>query len=644
MRHPRGERERLPSLEAQWSCRTQTPDGCAAAGTGPGELTPDRAAWTADLTYIWTDEGGSLHDWISVQHELNSAAEYHPLEDGKQWEAHGMSRKSLTILLIFPVALIVVGWTFLLQISPFYAGAYGYDQDPAYVYLFSGLTLLDGHSPTHIDHPGTPLQILCALVVFLRWFVIRITEAASTDIVSAVSLQPEPYIFTISCALLILNAWATYFFGRRIFQSIGSIKVALFCQSAPLAFWIVAPRVTYLSPEALLIFASLCLLGLLAPLVLGVRESQNYVSDRIPPLAGIVLGFGVALKITFIPMVGLLLLLDSRSDRIRAIKYAAIAWAICILPILNIKKMESMIGWIYSLMVHSGNYGSGGTDVVNVKALYDRMDNLFETFPFFFYVNLILLAVLIVKAAAKNIYMVAAPPAAMSHDKVHKKMRIDARALNINGSTKVPLVLALVGIIQTLLVLKHPGAHYIIPVLPIAFMGAAWLAQSDSLGLSVRYIEWLRIILLGSACIMAINATSFAFNNLRESRLIQDKSLASIQAELKKYPNPLVIGAYRCSLPECALSFGASYAPVLEKKVAPVLENFYEFNIWNKKLRVFGEGWVSLQRINKYIAEGRSILLVSPMYPELGVFALEPIVHSPVQSLYRITGVADTGS
>jgi len=541
------------------------------------------------------------------------------------------------MLLVFPTILIIAGFSFSLQIFPIYAGASGYDHDPAYVYLFSGLTILDGHSPYHIDHPGTPLQVLIALVVLIQWVYLWVAGSVSEDVINSVLFKPKHYITTICLMLLILNACAVYYLKRHVFQSTANVKLALFCQSAPLVFWIVAPRIVYLSPEALLIFASVILLGLLAPIIAGSNEGQSNMPGKIPILAGIICGFGVAVKITFVPMLGLLLLLGTRSRMFRALKYTVITWMVCMLPILG--SIVRMIDQYYSFTIHSGKYGAGKADFINIDAISDRMVDLIEAFPFFYSVLLVLVMVLILKVISVVVYKSPGYSAAVPSSYSHIVRLVDYIAPVTKSSINVPLVLVFVGFFQTFLVLKHPGAHYMIPVLPIAFLSVVWLVQLVG-------NKWrLDAVLLGLSCLLVVNSISTAFFDLRDSRLLINESMESVQAELDKYINPLVIGAYRCMLPECGLSFGVYFAPSLSHKTEHLLSNFYDYHIWSNMLNVPGEGWVDIDWINKDIAEGRDVFLVSPeRYESLELFSLVTVVNTQAQSLYRVTGLISSES
>src|SRR5262249_50676926 len=156
-----------------------------------------------------------------------------------------------------------------------------------------------------------------------------------------------------------------------------------------------------------------------------------------------------------------------------------------------------------------------------------------------------------------------------------------------------------------LLVLKHPAEQYMVPVLPLTFVGCVLVArQVCAICSSTRLSMSLPMLLLGLSVLMAANATSGAYASLQDDRRSIDESNALIQAEMKKYSNPVVIGTYGCRLAECALAYGAIYSRGLDREVSHVLTNFIYYDIgldlWNKKLNVFGVGWVDLDLVNEY--------------------------------------------
>ena len=89
-------------------------------------------------------------------------------------------------------------------------------------------------------------------------------------------------------------------------------------------------------------------------------------------------------------------------------------------------------------------------------------------------------------------------------------------------------------------------------------------------------------------------ATASTYARLHKSRRSIDESNALIQAEMKKYSDPVVVGTSGCKLAECALAYGLVYSRGLDREVSHVLTNFIYYDLWNKKLSVFGVGSVGL--------------------------------------------------
>ena len=118
-------------------------------------------------------------------------------------------------------------------------------------------------------------------------------------------------------------------------------------------------------------------------------------------------------------------------------------------------------------------------------------------------------------------------------------------------------------------------------------------------------------------------ATAATYASLHKSRRSIDESNALIQAEMKKHSDPVVIGTYGCKLAECALAYGAVYSRGLDREVSHVLTNFIYYDLWNKKLSVFGVGWVDLDLANEYTSKGREVLLLSRSWAYPGKFLNE---------------------
>lgn len=559
---------------------------------------------------------------------------------GQHIDAHALTTR--VALFVMPLALVAVGVGYFSQIFPVFSGPVGYDQDPAYVYLLNGLGLLKWQVPSHYDHPGTPLQVLIAIVVGLRWTLSWIANGFSgPGVVDGVTADPEAYLAVISAVLLALNAGADYYFGRQVWRTTGSAGQAVFAQGAPLAFWMVAPRLVYASPEALLIAVSLLLLGVLMPLIVRAPAQQaqaDPVPRRIATWAGVLCGVGVATKVTFVPLLCLLFMLPSVALIRRALAWAGLALLICILPIA--KRLWQMVTWFADLIFHSGAYGSGAATVMDPQVVQRGARMLTDTFPFFFAVVGAMALVLVWrfgkwlarrKRASCGVSMPAGVgPAGMAHDPAAPHAGLRAGAAIVAAC-----------IVQTAFVLKHPGPHYMIPALPLSFVGVVWLAFCAPVLWRTRAARVATAALLPVLGIaLTADATQRADAMLRSERTPRDEAVAALTAELARHPDALVIGTYRCVLPACSLAFGAGYAPGLDKQVAPAFQNFVVYNIWNRKLLVFGSGWEEPALIEKELARGREVLLLSPDYDQLVVFERDPIQRSRLQTLYRVRGLA----
>ena len=133
---------------------------------------------------------------------------------------------SSAILLIVPIVLFIIQYSFIQKIYPLYL-----DSDPAYQYLFNGLLILNGHSPYHIDHPGTPVQILIAGVIYISWSVAKILGLYHDTLDLSVGTHPEAYLQIISYVLVLLNCTASYILGNSIIKTTHKIGLAIFVQA-----------------------------------------------------------------------------------------------------------------------------------------------------------------------------------------------------------------------------------------------------------------------------------------------------------------------------------------------------------------------------------------------------------------------------
>ncbi len=509
-------------------------------------------------------------------------------------------------LLLVPLMLAVLDFFFLKAAFPLHSGSPGYDQDPAYAYLFNGLLILEGYPPYHIDHPGTPLQLLFALTIFIRWLITRLLTGSSLDLVDSVMSDPESYLFDMAVLLLALNLYALTFFGRRISESTGKIYLGMFCQLSLLCFTIMAPKATYPAPEAVLIFCSLILLGLLSPRIFRSTITTESVQSVSSKLVGATFALGLAVKITFVPMVLLFALLPKGKERRIGVLIGLFVFLLLVTPALP--NIDRFVGWVAGLVSNSGIHGGGGAGFINLASIPATLYNLFVWFPLF------------VIAIGLSIFVVT-------------YFTIKRSVLLIDG----PLILILVALMQTGLVLKHPGAHYMVTVLPIPFILFAWLMSFIEPKLPATKVLFLTVVTI--MVMHSVLVTAMGVKKLNDQRAEMTSAMIEINKELALYPEARIICSFRCALPQYALMMALIFSPqLISDHTAKKLKNFYDYDIFQSKLIFIGQPSLNIDFVLKCSYEKHITLIVTPkLYDQLSVLQPEPLIRYIAQSLYKIS-------
>ena len=145
---------------------------------------------------------------------------------------------------------------------------------------------------------------------------------------------------------------------------------------------------------------------------------------------------------------------------------------------------------------------------------------------------------------------------------------------------------------------------------------------------------------MAGAMFLVIQTNYVAFKTLKVDRVQKNQAVQSVQREIAKHPNPLVIGSYGCALPQCGLLFGVEYSPAIDKKIAPFLQNFYGFNVWNSMLLIDGHGFYPLSVLQPFLTDSRPIFLITQIdFPAFDLFKKELILTVNDQKLYKIIGL-----
>ena len=226
--------------------------------------------------------------------------------------------------------------------------------DPDFGYLLNSLLIAIGHSPFHIDHPGTTLQLLGALLIRVR-HAVSLISGATTPLPEALLLDPYSYLKFIQPFLVTALAAATFWAGKITFRYGRSLPAALCVQLIP---WISFDTWFYLnrfSAEMPVVIMSLVLAGYLSRI--------EAVHDRKAPFAlGIILGSGLATKFVFLPMLILAFLLPTSGEILVCLSSALATFLLVTAPIWP--HYSRLLFWLEQLLTHQERYGMGKNGIL----------------------------------------------------------------------------------------------------------------------------------------------------------------------------------------------------------------------------------------------------------------------------------------
>lgn len=507
------------------------------------------------------------------------------------------------LILLTPAAVLLTSLLFRWAEAPVYAGPRGFDYDPSYVYLLSGLQILNGIEPTHVDHPGTPLQILCASLIFVQWGF-EFLLGSEFSINQAVIDHPESYLRTTAITLAFLVSLGTYVLGRSIYNHTGQFALVVFVQLSPLIYHAVLPWLGCVAPEALLVFWVLILLTLLTPKIFG-PPPVDLAANRWREVAiGCVFGLGVTTKVTFLPLVFLPLVLLFRADgRFSLYRIAGGVIGTLVLTLSVIwGRLSYVQNWLGKIAMNSGRYGTGRPQMIEPALFSQNLETLIRSFPVFFALAIVL--------------------AWFAH----------AGFKNHSGAKRwfLPAALCVV-CLQTALVAKHPGAHYMIPALPVAIYATAWSIEEFRLPSNVRI----------AACVLAALLALRSASGAIQIQSMKNENLAAVdrfRTKMSSHPSSLLLIGFRALFPEYALHFATGYAREFSTAVAKRFPDALPFNVWAQKVRHPVLGWLDNDTFNQQINSGRPIFLIGSKGMRNEAFRVEKVDESNKMELFRVLG------
>jgi len=510
------------------------------------------------------------------------------------------SRRSSLYCLAVPLVVALATGVPLLHKGPYWLGT---NFDPDYAYLFNALALVTGHRPGHTDHPGTPAQLLFALIL-------RVLHAGQgpAAIVTQVLRQPEYHLIVIQCVLLLLLCTTLYAAARVVLHATGSLVAALLCQISPLLSTTLLQEALCVKPEPLL----LAMASLLAALTIRQACPQSGGARKFswpaPVVLGALAGTAASTKLTALPLLMLpLLVVRGRGMKLVALLAACAVATLWLIPIWSTR--PHFVSFGMRLATHGGRYGIGGETAHPAG-------------------NLAAIALLLAREPLFASALVSAVATLAL-----RRQGTDAASRPIRVAL---LAMVATAIVQVAIVARHPyEGRYLLPALSLTgpLLAALWLMLRPLQAARPRRLS--RIVASGT--VLALTSGTLVVyltdRTFRERRHIIDG-----MADVARRSDPVapVICFYHASMPEFAMAYGNEWSRrYFTRELAALYPSFVYYTAGSSSFASFTRPLPRDQAVtsHRFVLRGMDVAHMPDLArrPEFQ----NVLYASPVETLYR---------
>jgi hypothetical protein len=521
---------------------------------------------------------------------------------------------------IVPVLLFSLTMIMSALNGPFYLGP---NLDPEYAYLFNSLDVADLSAPGHVDHPGTPLQVLGAIVILLEYGIVTLFRSTAS-LEQEVLLNPESYLRSINFVLNCFIFALTYLAGLKVFRLGKSWILVVSVQLTPLLFATLLYATMRVSAEPLLIVDVLLLYLLLIPVFLGeyrIRSSKSSI------FLGIILGLAFATKVTSLPLILLILLPKRHKDKALATTSSILTFFILTLPIWS--QFLRLGNLMLTIALREGRYGSGEVGLPAANILWVSLKDLVWEVPGFF--------LLVVLMCGFLLFLLL-------------KYKGSFKRESSKDYVKALSIITIIMISHTVITVKHPPVHYMLP--SIALVGLTLILLSNTPDELRPFSSQTRIPAYLLGAFLTISIILSVTSNVSRLRTIQNRlaSVAEIEELIdRSYQDCEVITYYRSSSMQFALAWGNGWSKVNHGSTLIDLYSAADFyKIWVQEFFGYELDFRSKDLLRSRLSNGECLLMQGPSFSseEYQEFATSLEVErlygdSDGEVLYRLLDIKD---
>jgi hypothetical protein len=185
-------------------------------------------------------------------------------------------------------------------------------------------------------------------------------------------LHPDLYLAVSNLLITALTALLLFYAGKKVFQYTNSVFYAILVQTAtflPVIWYDLIGRVV---PELLMAFPVV----LLTVLIIKIYYRNENINNFDVFLFALISAFGISVKLTYLPLWLIpLIVLSEWKKKLIYLSSAVLLFFIIAFPVTV--QFEIFWGWIKDLLMHSGHYGKGDTNILDINAFMLNMAELF---------------------------------------------------------------------------------------------------------------------------------------------------------------------------------------------------------------------------------------------------------------------------
>lgn len=410
-----------------------------------------------------------------------------------------------------------------------------------YSYLLSSLRLVDGQPLAYLDHPGVTTAIFGAAVLGAE-------GGAREAIVERVLNDPDRAIKVMQRAQLILTVFALWVGPWLTSLYVGRFAIGLLLQIPSLFFVTLLKYTTEFSSDATVI--PVTIIGVCFLVILLYQRRKGGQQLWAISGAGLVAALGIATKLDFFPVVIMLTAFCS-GFRSRAIFAAAVVLTLAVVLIPAYPNLPHLASWDLAVLTHTGTYGTGTSGFIQGGILWAGIRRMLTEEPSTGWVPLF--------ATIATLALVLA-------GRIRGVVSID------KGIAQTALIFFGLQLLGFLLVAKHAGPHYLIPLflslgLNLIILYEAGVSNRKSIPLFLGGVASL--FLLVSWALKDSAYMTFRFYEI--INIARKEQVALYHRAEKLTQGELRLDYSRASSPEFALWSGDEennryFGPVLQKR------------------------------------------------------------------------------